>query len=67
MDKKRSTPDDRLPVDLPSAMSGYEKESQEAEAKLADKQNAEKKKSARKGRDVNQSVPGSREKQPKTV
>jgi hypothetical protein len=44
---KRDSPVDRLPLQLPDSMSGYERESQEAEAKLADvrKQAKKKKKS----------------------
>ena len=33
---KRALNTDRLPLQLPDSMSGYEKESREAEAKLAD-------------------------------
>jgi hypothetical protein len=39
---------DDLPLQLPDSMSGYEKDSREAEAKLADARKAKKKKPAKR-------------------
>jgi hypothetical protein len=44
---KRDKHVDRLPVQLSSSLSGYEKESREAGAKLADLRKAKKKKVAK--------------------
>jgi hypothetical protein len=46
--KEQDSPEDKLPVELSVSMSAYEKESQEAESKLADAANAKKKKPGRK-------------------
>jgi hypothetical protein len=46
---KRDKDVDRLPVQLSSSLSGYEKESREAGAKLADLRKAKKRKSRKPG------------------